>query len=168
MKKDRWWGFLILCPILLLLGNEYSTYLSKTMFSFPRHLLATLFCFITLIIYPLRIFKNKVSRYISLATSILIIVVFTVLTFIKPPVYSTDILSVGSKYSFDDSYKVYLVDSSYGDLSIRYEDGISCFMVHAEFKKAGKTEFVLASPSGEKKKFEIVIKRNKYKVKEIK
>ena len=41
-------------------------------------------------------------------------------------------------------------------------------MVHAEFKKAGKTEFVLESPSGEKKKFEIIIKRDRYKVKEIK
>ena len=35
MKKDKWWGILILTPMLVLLGEEFSAYLSKTMFSFP-------------------------------------------------------------------------------------------------------------------------------------
>ena len=38
MKKDKWWGLLILSPILLLLGFHYSEYLNRTIFSFPHHL----------------------------------------------------------------------------------------------------------------------------------
>ena len=35
MKKDKWWGLVILTPILLMLGDHYSKYLANTMFSFP-------------------------------------------------------------------------------------------------------------------------------------
>ena len=90
----------------------------------------------------------------------------TILCIIKPPVYETDILSSGEKYQFDDTYRAYLVDTQYGDLKVRYENAIECWMVHAEFKKAGKTEFVLESPNGTKQVFEIDIKRDTYSVKE--
>ena len=166
MKKDKWWGLLILVPILILLGEEYGTYLSKTMFSFPRHILTTIFCLITLIIYPLTIFNNKKIKISGLIVSILIIIIMTILCIIKPPVYETDILSSGEKYQFDDTYRAYLVDTQYGDLKMRYENAIECWMVHAEFKKAGKTEFVLESPNGTKQVFEIDIKRDTYSVKE--
>ncbi len=164
MKKDKWWGLLILTPILILLGTQFSAYLSKTMFSFPRHLLTTLFCIITLIIYPLCIFKNKINKIIGTVISGLIITIMTVLCLLNPPVYSTDILADGEDYSFDDTYTVYLTDESFGELNIIYEEAIESYMVHAEFKKAGKTEFVLESPNGEKTTFEIDIKRDTYDV----
>ena len=87
---------------------------------------------------------------------------------IKPYVYSTEILANGEKYQFDDSYKVYLVDKKFGELSIKYEQGIEDWMVHAEFKKAGKTQFVLESPDGEKRTFDSTIKRDTYSFDEIK
>ena len=145
---------------------EYSKYLSMTIFSFPRHLLTMLFCFGTLIMYPLVIFSNKKIRIAGVIISSLMILALTILGFLQPTVYSTDILSDGEKYQFDDSYKVYLVDKKYGDLTIRYEDAIECYMVHAEFRHAGKTEFVLESPEGAKKEFEISIRRDTYQVKE--
>lgn len=166
MKKDKWWGLLILTPILILLGGEYSTYLSKTMFLFPRHLLTTIFCLVTLIIYPLAIFENKKTKIIGGIISGVIIVVMSVLCFMNPPVYSTDILLSGENYEFDDTYKAYLNDSKYGDLRIKYEECIASWMVHAEFKKSGKTEFVLESPNGEKKVFDVTIKMDTYSVKE--
>ena len=166
MKKDKWWGLLILTPILMLLGEEFGGYLSKTMFSFPRHLLTTIFCLVTLVIYPLVIFKNKKIKIIGEIISGIIIAVISVLCFINPPIYSTDILISGDNYQFDDTYKVYLNDNKYGDLSIKYEDSIEAWMVHAEFKKSGKTEFVLESPNGEKKVFDINIKRDTYSVEE--
>ena len=85
---------------------------------------------------------------------------------INPPVYSTDILFNGEKYKFDDNYKVYLTDNKYGELSIRYESGIEDWKVHAEFKKAGKTEFILESPDGQKTIFDISIRRDTYTVEE--
>ncbi|MBR1417089.1 MAG: hypothetical protein IJ572_04655 [Bacilli bacterium] len=166
MKKDKWWGLLILTPILLLLGEEFGGYLSKTMFSFPRHLLTTIFCIITLIVYPLAIFKNKKIKLVGGIISGIIIIAISVLCFINPPIYSTDILSSGENYQFDDTYKVYLNDSKYGNLSIKYEDGIEAWMVHADFKKSGKTEFVLESPDGKKTTFDIYIRRDKYSITE--
>ncbi len=168
MKKDKWWGLLILIPILVLLGVQYGTYLSKTMFSFPRHLLTTIFCIITLIMYPLAIFDNKIIKIIGVCISTIIITIMTISCMLNPPIYSTDILSNGEEYRFDDTYKVYLKDSKYGDLTIKYENGIEDWMIHAEFKKAGKTEFVLENPNGNKIEFELTIKRDKYTVTEKK
>ena len=164
MKKDKWWGLLILAPMLLFVGEEYAGYLSKTMFSFPRHLLTTIFCISSLIVYPLAIFKNKIAKIGGVIISGIIIVLMAVLCIINPSIYSTEILANGEKYQFDDTYNVYLVDSKYGDLSIKYEDGVEDWFVHADFKKSGKTEFVLESPDGKKTVFDISIRRDTYTI----
>ena len=168
MKKDKWWGLLILIPMLLLTAEEGMGYLSETMFSFPRHLLTTIFCMSVLIIYPLAIFNNKKIKNTGLIIGILLNVLTIVICIMNPPVYSTDILYNGDNYHFDDSYKVYLVDKKYGDLSVKYESGIEDWLIHAEFKKAGKTEIILESPDGEKTVFDITIKRNTYSINERK
>ncbi len=168
MKKDKWWGLLILLPILVLLGFEYYRYLSMTMFSFPRHVLTVLFCIATLIIYPLYIFNNKKIKIAGVIISMLIILSMTGLSLAKPEVYATDILISGGKYRFDDTYKAYLEDNKYGDLSLQYEDNLDTWIVHAEFKKAGNTKVILESPDGKKTRFNISIKRNTYDIKEIK
>lgn len=166
MKKDKWWGLLILTPILIMLGEALGRYISFTMFSFPRHILTAIFCAATLIIYPLVIFNNKNIRITGTIISSLIIIVMIICNIIVPPVYSTDILSDGEEYHFDDTYKVYLKDSKYGDLKIRYEDRIECWMVHADFKKAGKTEVILEAPNSEKTIFDITIERDTYVINE--
>ena len=168
MKKDKWWGLLILIPMLLLTAEEGMGYLSETMFSFPRHLLTTIFCMSVLIIYPLAIFNNKKIKNTGLIIGILLNVLTIVICIMNPPVYSTDILYNGDNYHFDDSYKAYLIDKKYGDLSVKYEPGIEDWLIHAEFKKAGKTEIILESPDGEKMVFDITIKRNTYSIKERK
>lgn len=53
MKKDKWWGLLILTPILLLLGGHLYNYIRETIFNFPFHLLTALFCFVTLLLYAI-------------------------------------------------------------------------------------------------------------------
>ena len=164
MKKDEWWGLLILAPILVFLGEHYSTYLSKTMFSFPYHLLTTLFCLITLIIYPIAIFNNKKNKVVGIVISVLIIIVMTGLALSKPAVYNTTIFVNGEEHKFDNTYKVYLTDESFGKVYIVFEKNIDDYMVNAEFKKAGKAELVLESPKGEKEIYEIDIKDHTYSV----
>ena len=165
MKKDKWWGLLILIPMLLLTGEECAGYLSKTMFSFPRHLLTTLFCISALIIYPLAIFNNKKVKTIGVVISVLIIIIVVSVCIINPPIYSTDILYNGEKSKFDDSYKAYLVNKIYGNLRIECEDETEDCIIHAEFKKSGKTEFILESPDGKKTIYDISIRRNTYTIK---
>ncbi|MBQ9298350.1 MAG: hypothetical protein IJ223_04915 [Clostridia bacterium] len=166
MKKDKWWGILILFPMLIFVGMEYSRYLSNTIFSFPRHILTTIFCISTLVIYPLAIFENKIAKIGGIIISGIIIIFVTTLCILVPPIYSTDLLVNGGKYKFDDTYNAYLLDDKYGNLYIRYENGIEDWLVHAEFKKAGITKFVLESPDGEKTIFDINIKRNTYTITE--
>ncbi len=166
MKKDKWWGLLILVSMLLFVGMEYAGYLSKMFFSFPRHLLTTIFCIISLIIYPLVIFKNKNIKIVGLIISAIIIILIAILCIINPIIYDTYILSNGEKYNFDDSYKAYLVDKEYGDLTIKYDNGVEDWMVFSEFRKAGKTQMILESPDGEKKIFDISISRDKYTLEE--
>ena len=164
MKKDKWWGLLILTPILIFLGWHYGSYLGMTIFSFPKHLLTTIFCLGTLIIYPLFIFKDKKVRIAGGIISALIIISFTVYALVKPVIYSTEILGDSESNKFNDTYKAYLVDDKYGELSITYEEDIDAYYVHAEFKRAGKTQFILEAPDGTKQTYNIIIQRNTYDV----
>ena len=166
MKKDKWWGLLILTPMLLLTAEECAGYFSKTMFSFPRHLLTTIFCVSALIIYPLAIFNNKKIKITGLIISGLLIISIVVICIIEPPIYSTILLSNGESYQFDDTYKAYLLDKKYGDLRIECEEGTKDCIIYADFKKAGKTELILESPEGKKTTFNISIRRDTYSIKE--
>ena len=165
IKKDKWWGLLILTPILLLVGYEYYRYLGQTIYSFPYHILTTIFCFITVILYPLMLFNNKKNKRIGVATSILILILSTAFFLYNGKVsYNTTILVSGGseEITFDDNYKIYLKDDSFGKVYIVYDKNIEDYMVNAEFVKTGNTEFIIESPDGNKTIFEIDIKRDKY------
>ena len=168
MKKDEWWDLLILTPIMIFLGFHFGLYLGLTVFSFPRYLLATIFCAVTTVLYPLAIFKNKSIKYTGALIGVVIIIGFSIYSALNPTVYETDVLinngSTGAV--FDDSYKTYLSDNSFGTVEIRfYEQGLDDWVVHAKFKKAGKTQIILESPEDEKQTFDInIINSHLYEV----
>ena len=172
MKKDKWWGLIFLLPMLFLLGLSVSAHLGNVIFSFPRHLLSHLFCAFTIIIYPLCIFNNKFAKIGGLVLGVVIIVAFSLMPIIKRPVYETDILCTGGSDShhFDDSYRVSLKDKKYGKVYIKNYGSLDVdfYCVHAEIKKAGKSELILTSPNGEKKVFNIRFARDTYYVEEKK
>lgn len=121
MKKNNWLGLLILIPILLFLGIHYNSFLGKTMYNFPHHLLSTLFCIITMFIYPIFIFENKKIKITGTIISLIIIIVMTIILFVNKTTYKTTILTNGGSVGavFDDSYKVYLEDDKLGDVYIK-------------------------------------------------
>lgn len=162
MKKDKWWGYLILLPMILLVAEEYMGYLSYFMFSYPKYILITLFCAGTMIIYPLYIFNNKKIKIFGIIMSSIIIAVITVLCILNPPVYSTEILSNNEEHKFDDTYNVYLTDSKYGNVKVIYEQGIEEYMIHADFKREGKTNLIIESPDGERLEYILNIKHDTY------
>ena len=171
MKKDKWWGLLILAPMLLLLGIHYSDYLRELNGFFPHHLLSTLFCAITLLLYPLAIFHDKRIRLAGLSLSLLILAVFTVLALKSgPSAYETDLMGSGGERAgveFDDSWAVSLEDEEYGQVSLRYEEQIDCWMVHAVFTKIGSTRLILRSPAGESFVYALEISRDSFDVQRI-
>jgi hypothetical protein len=154
--------------MLGLLGTSLAKYTSELMFSFPDHMLTVIFCVVTLLIYPLAIFNNKKIKITGIIISILIIIGMFVLCFLKPPIYSTDVLLSGDEYQFDNTYNVYLTNPKHGSVEIQYEEGLESWKIHAEFKKAGKTQLVLESPTGEKRTFDLIIKSDTYDREEVK
>ena len=157
LKKDKWWGLLILVPVLLLLGYHFRGYLGTMMYSFPKHILTTAFCAITIILYPLVIFKDKKLRISGLIIGSIMLVVFTFLAIGNPQKYETEILCNGGSDGavFDNTYKVYLSNESFGSVEIMYIEQLEDWAVHAIFNKTGDTELIVESPNGEKQIFNI-------------
>ena len=166
MKKDKWWGLLILIPMLIFLGWHYSGFLGETLFSFPHHILSTIFCAATMIIYPTCIFNNKKIKLTGLIISLIIIIVMTFVALTNDTTYHTTILVSDSESgkTFDESYKVYLADDKHGKVYIEYDESLEAYKVEAKFKRAGKTDLILEDTSGNKTIYEINIKRNTYDI----
>lgn len=166
MKKDNWWGLAILTPMLVFLGIHYKGFLAQTIYSFPYHLLSTIFCGITLLLYPICIFNNKKVKIVGIVISILTILTMSIIALTNNIVYKTTILANGSSIGavFDDSYKVYLEDESFGKVYIIKDENIKDYMINAEFKKTGKTNLILEDPKGNKEIYEIDIKNNTYEI----
>lgn len=169
MKKDKWWGTLILLPMQCLLGMEYMKYLGETIMSFPNHILTTIFCLMSIIILPIAIFNDKKAKIIGLIAGIIILIVATTVTIFNKTEYNTTLLVSDSDEGvvFDDTYNVYLHDKKFGEVFIVYEENIEEFMVNARFVKTGKTEFTLESKNGKKYTYEIDVQRNRYDLKRI-
>ena len=164
MKKDKWWGYLILLPMIALTALSYMTYFSDFLFYTPRYILICLFCACAMILYPVAIFNDKKIRTTGAVIGIIIVIALTVIGLMNPPVYSTQIMSNNDEHAFDDTYTVSIADEKYGSVEIIYFDSIEDYMVHAEFKKAGKTVLTLESPTGEKTEYDLVIERTTYNV----
>ncbi len=166
MKKDKWWGLLILTPMLIFLGTHYIGFLGKTIYNMPYHLLSTLFCIVTLLLYPICIFNDKKIKIMGIIISSCIILVATIIVLFNNTEYNTIILTNGGEAGaiFDSSYNVYLEDSKYGKVHIRYDEGLEDYVVDAEFKRAGKTNLILEDTNGNKTIFELDIKSNSYDI----
>ena len=164
MKKDKWWGYLILLPMILLTALSYLAYFSDFLFSCPRYILVTLFCAAAMIFYPVVIFENRKIRTFGAAVGILGVAALTVLGLLNPPVYRTEIMVSGSEQSFDAGYSAELEDRALGDVEIVYLDSIEEYAVHADFHRSGSTVLILESPDGEKSEFDLTVERDTYTV----
>ena len=166
IKKGKWWGYLILFPMILLTAFEYMTYLAYFTFSYPKYLLICIFCIGTMIIYPLYLFEKKNIKIIGVIISSLLIIVISIYGFINPYHYKTQIMANGEKYKFDDTYKVYLEDNKYGKAEIIYLNNIEDYIIKVDFVKEGKTKIILEDATGNKKIYNLDIKRDTYKISE--
>ena len=172
MKKDKWWGLLILAPMLVFLGYHYMGFLREAISFFPNHLLSAIFCAATLILYPLGIFRDRKLRLAGLALSLTILLFFSVLGLrdAGSNAYETDLLLSGGETAgmeFDDSWNVSLEDASFGTVSIRREDAIDSFLVHASLTRTGSTRLILRSPAGESFVYDLEIQRHSFEIRRL-
>ena len=166
IKKDKWWGYLILFPMILLTASSYNTYLIRFTFYYPKYLLISLFCATAMIIYPIMLFNNKKIKLIGTLISSLIIISITTLVVLNPYRYSTDLFSEIDNKEITKDYQVSLKDKKYGDVYIDYIEEIESYMIHADFKKNGKTELIVKTPEGKTKKYDLTIEMDTYKLEE--
>ena len=172
MKKDKWWSLLILAPMLVFLGYHYSGFLRETISFFPNHLMSAIFCAATLLLYPLGIFHNRKLRLAGLALSLSILLFFSVLGLrdARSNAYETDLLLSGGEAAgteFDESWNVSLEDERFGSVSIRYEEAIESYLVHASLTKTGSTRLILRSPAGESFVYALNIQRHSYEIRRV-
>ena len=164
MKKGKWWGYLILLPMIALTAYSYRIYFSDFQFYMPRYILICLFCACAMILYPVFIFDNKNIRTVGAVIGSVAVIVLTGIALLNPPVYSTEIMGNNEEHPFDGTYKVSLADEEYGSVKIIYLNDVEDYMVHADLKKAGNTVLTLESPSGKKTEYDLYIERSTYKI----
>lgn len=160
LKARRWWGILILLPILVFLGVHYNLYLKETIFNFPYHLLSTMFCLVTLMLYATCLFKERETKIASVIVGILILLVATVLALGDPIKYETTVMTSGGDYgmTFDKNYRAYLENSGLGEVKIVYDEGAESYALEGIFTHAGETELVLTDSDGDETRFDLIIK----------
>lgn len=169
IKKEKWYSVLILIFGILFLGTgSYEPYLKETMFNFPYHLLTTLFCLITMLLYPLFVFNNKKIKMISFIISVLIVVGLTISAFMNKIVYEPTLMSSGGQYgiTFNEKSKVYLKDDL-GKVYIKYDEGFEDYVLIGKFTKAGKTKLILIDKNNKKYEFNLSIKNNNFDLKRM-
>ena len=166
IKMGKWWGYLILLPMIVLTGYSYLMYFSEFQFSMPRYILIALFCACAIILYPAGLFEDRRIRIFGTAFGAAAVAVLTAVCLLNPPVLSAEIAANGDDIAFDGSYSVSLSDGGFGDVEIRYEDSIGGHVLHADLRRAGDAVLTLVSPDGERTEYALHIERNGVEISE--
>lgn len=166
IKKDKWWGYAILLPVIILTAISYRQYLSYSIFCYPFYITISVFCVVVMFIYPNVLFNNKQINKVGTVVSLLLVVGLTVITLIKPLIYSTEILSVVDDKNITNEYKASLADNKYGDVFVELSEWGDSYVVHADFKKRGRTELIINTPDGITKRYNLVIELFSYELNE--
>ena len=100
--------------------------------------------------------KKKV--FVGMIIGCLILFFIVICCVWRSYLYHIVVLTSDNEYRFDDTYRAYLTDSDYGSLRIKFDKKVHSWVIYGHLKKAGQTQFVVESPSGDKKLFDITIK----------
>ena len=76
MKKDKWYSGVILSAMTFLLAATGIGYIFNTIEHFPNHLVSIIYCFITIPIFIIFIFKDKKPRITASAITIVIAIIY--------------------------------------------------------------------------------------------
>ena len=159
MKKDKWWGVLILAPMLLLLAFHASGFLKQTIFWFPHHLLSLLICVFTMFASVLGIFENKKAKTIGLALCGVFLAAAVALALVQPLRYEPVIFTNGGSagVTVDDTYEAALEGDDIGTVAIEWMPELDDWALKGHFDHAGKARLTLTAPDGSEKQWDISV-----------
>lgn len=89
MKKDKWYSGLILSAMTSLLVTVGIGYIFNTIENFPNHLVSIIYCFITIPIFIIFIFKDKKPRITTSIITIIVAVIYLFMTINASTPYET-------------------------------------------------------------------------------
>lgn len=164
IKKDKWYGLLILTPMIVLLTSSLIQTIHDLLYNFPNHITNLLLILTTAIIYPICIFKNKKIKYTGLLISILCIIIFGIIALTSSHNYETTIRCSSDNLYFDSNYKVYLKNEKLGKLNIEYSSDLNTYCINTKFYSTGKTKLIIEDPEGKKSEYNLEIGKNTYKL----
>lgn len=162
IKKDKWYGYIILLPMIALTLASYRIYLTYFTFDYPKYLLISIFCATVSIMYPIVLFNNKKIKLIGPCISAILVIAITISVFLHPYVYSTEIMGSVDGKQITNEYSVMLEDEKYGEVCIEYHESLESYLVHADFKRSGQTKLLVTTPEGETKTYNLEIKRDTF------
>lgn len=165
MKKDKWYGLLILTPMLILTSLGIAPSLNGMIYSFPHHIINLIFILASLILYPLLIFKNKKLKYIGLLVSALLIIIMMFTLKSNNHYYETIIGCSDDEVYYDNNYSAYLNDTSLGKVEIKYDTDLEAYCLYGTFYKTGKTNLIIDDKNDDIKEYELHIGKNTYTLK---
>lgn len=169
IKKEKWWGVIVLSSMMLFLGFFYRLYLTEMVSYFPKHILTVIFCVATFVTCGLFIFHDRKLRIAQFMINLFIIAVMTLLVFVNGRnVYNTSLLPCSDELSYDDTCEVSLKNKKFGEVSIGYDEGIGTYIINANFTDIGQTELILTTKDGTEHRYKLNIYRNSYEIDEIK
>ena len=166
MRSNKWWGLLILTPMIIFLGSHYYGFLSEAYAFFPNHLLTAIFCAVTMILYSLFIFDNKVLRIIETVISLILIIGLTSLVVFQPKTTYHTQFGI-ENVEIKENTKVWLEDSKYGTLTTKYEENLEEYLIDANFTDTGATKIYVQNDD-KKCEANITINRYSYEIVDVK
>lgn len=164
IKKEKWYSLIILLPMLFFFSMGVGRSLNDMLYSFPNHIINFIFIIVMLIIFALGIFKDKYLKYICLAFSIGFIIFSIVYAMFNRYSYDTSLKCSCEELYYDDTYKVYLSEKKYGDVSIEYIESIDTYCISSKFYKTGDTKLIIENPKGEKRELNLHIGKDTYEL----
>lgn len=169
MKKDRWWGILILAPMLVLLGYQASSFLRSVIYWPPRHLLSLLLCLATMLASVYGIFEDRRARMIGTILDLALIAGICVSAVADPYVYKTVLMVDDGEMgvTFDDTYQVSLSGRAKGEVYITYHEGLGDYMLDAGFRRAGDATLRMDAPDGTVRSFALTVGSRSFEIEEI-
>lgn len=164
IKKDKWWGYLILAPMIAFMASEYYMYLGYFTFCRPYFILISIFCVVVMLLMPAVLFNNKKIVITGTAISVVLAVFITVWVAMNPVTYETQVLFSVDEKDITEEYQVHLADDSYGDVSLKYFESLDAYAVNVDFKRIGNTELIVKTPEGETVTYDLNIRLFSYDI----
>lgn len=162
IKKNKWWGGIILAIATCFLGYELATYIKGLVDNFPHGLIATIFTALLIVVLIFTILKDKIAKIICAVATLVMVIAACLIIFISSAAQTliqTYDLGVGS------SWKIISQDGYIGEINFEGEDPSSIEIVATQ---PGESIIEFENEKGESITLKLTYQNHNLKIEEVK